>query len=223
MDSSNIRNHNEEEKEVLNNLGLVKSIAARFIGRGVDFDDLVQIGSIGLIKAVRQFDPSRENAFSTYAVPLIMGEIRRYFRDNGPIKISRKIQGELRTIQKYTDEYEKQHGHEPIVDDIVTGTGISYEDVILAMNATAAPISLTPIDEDMEEMAIQDKNAQSPLHALEFYDVINMLEQTEQLLIYLRFIKGLTQTQVAKVLHSTQVKISRLEKKIKQKLKQELE
>lgn len=210
-----------EADEFEKHVGLVKNIASRFMGRGVEYEDLVQIGSIGLVKAIRNFDPTTENAFSTYAVPLIMGEIRRYFRDNGPIKVSRKIQADMRCTRNYIRVFHEKNMREPDVSEIVQGTGLCYEEVVMALNANAGTVSLTP-DEDGSEIQILDRTAEGKIGLVELMEIIEKLEDEERLLIHLRFFKGLTQMQTAKILGSTQVKISRLEKKTKEKLKAEL-
>ncbi len=222
MNTKDIFNMTGEEEAVSMHMGLVKSIAARFMGRGVEFDDLVQLGSIGLIKAIRNFNPKTENAFSTYAVPLIMGEIRRYFRDNGPVKISRKIQSDFRIIRNYINDYEAKNQTEPHINEIVQGTGLHYDEVILAMNATTQILSLSP-DENGNVPNIRDESTCISFDKIEFFDVISNFAPDEKKLLYLRFFKGLTQTQTAEILQMNQVKISRMEKKIKEKLKNQLD
>lgn len=218
MESKRMKDTAFENEAVCRHMGLVKSVATRFLGRGVEFDDLVQLGCIGLIKAIRNYDPTTENAFSTYAVPLIMGEIRRFFRDNGPVKISRKIQSDHRTVQKYMDGYERQYHREPRLDEIVQGTGLDYEEVVLAIHAKAATVSLTP-DEDGNVIEIRDAIAEGCFMRIELLDAIETLSKDEKTLLYLRYIRGFTQCKTADILKSNQVKISRMEKKLKEKLK----
>ena len=150
-----------------------------------------------------------------------MGEIRRNFRDNGMIKVSRKIQSDWRKVRTFMRDFECEFNREPRVDEILQGTGLDYDEVILALNATLPPISLTP-PEDGPELIIQDNTDECEVKKMELIDVIKNLECNEKRLIFLRFFQGMTQVKTAELLNMNQVKISRLEKKAKEKLKKQL-
>ena len=132
-------NESAMETIIQSNIGLVKSIAKRFIDRGVEYDDLVQIGTIGMIKAVRKFDTSYNTVFSTYAVPMIIGEIKRFLRDDGIIKISRTAKKNALSISRYREEFISSYGREPTIDEIITKLEITGEDAVFALEA-AQPI-----------------------------------------------------------------------------------
>ena len=145
---------NEDSKEILvkNNILLVKSIVNKFKNKGVDYDDLIQIGSLGLIKAVYNFDESYKVRFSTYAVPLIIGEIKRFLRDDGEIKVSRFIKLQAQNINNYIEKFQIKHGIEPTIEEIASALNYSKEDVVLAIDSSKMPISLyETVDDGLEK------------------------------------------------------------------------
>jgi RNA polymerase sporulation-specific sigma factor len=210
------------EAVICSNLGLVKSIAMRFTGRGTEAEDLIQIGTVGMIKAVRGFDPSRECRFTTYAVPLIMGEIKRFLRDDGWIKISRDTKQNAAKIFRFTEEYEKKHGASPTMEQICRETGIDAEKAVLAMESARPAVSLYDSEEETglaPEKIVGEDNIEDALSRIALRQAIDSLPEEERKLILLRYFKELTQEQTAKMLGMTQVKVSREEKKILAKLR----
>ena len=210
------------------NMGLVRSIAFRFRERGTDYEDLVQIGTIGMIKAVRSFDVEREVVFSTYAVPLIMGEIKRHLRDEGPIKVSRvykKLSAELGRARSriLTDE-----GREPTIAELASACGVSVEDAAVALETVNPISSLSESFGDDEKLTLESQLA-SPDREIEklndkiaLSQAISRLPHDWQKIITLRYYRNMTQQQVANMLGLSQVKVSREEKKILTVLKGEL-
>lgn len=199
------------------NLGLVHSCARRFTGRGVDYEDLVQAGCIGLIKAVDNFDDERGFSFSTYAVPVILGEIKRIFRDDGTVKVSRIIKDRGRKISYIKEEFSRINGHEPTVGDISSILGISEEETAQAINASLPVFSLT-LAEDGDSRGEFDVPTES--YDAEIADkialrqIMEQLEDRDKKLIEYRYFKGLNQTKTAELLNMNQVWVSRREKAI---------
>ena len=202
------------------NIGLVRKIAIRFRDRGVELDDLIQIGTMGMMKAVRSFSFEREVAFSTYAVPLIMGEIKRHLRDDGPIKISRtykKLSAELGRARNkiLTDE-----GREPSISELASICGISIEDAAVAFEAINPIASLSESYGEDEKLTLESQIASDDAEIEKLNDkialsqAITKLPRDWQKIIVLRYYRNMTQQQVAEALGLSQVKISREEKKI---------
>ena len=208
-----------EAKLVEWNQGLVTSVAARFRGRGADFEDLVQIGSIGLLKAIRSFDLDRGFAFSTYAVPLIIGEIRRFLRDDGMVKVGR---GQKRTgalLMKAREEWIAEHGEEPRLGVLAEHVGISAEEAAAALDAASPVRSLSEsIGEDdfsLEDVIPSEEDEIGRMiENLALTETIRRLPPLWRQIIALRYFKDYSQQQTADALGLTQVKISREEKKI---------
>ena len=208
-----------EERLIELNMGLVTSVSMRFRGRGADPEDLIQIGSIGLLKAIRSFDPSRGFAFSTYAVPLIIGEIRRFLRDDGLVKVGRGLKRTGALLMKEREAYLAQHGEEPRLDHLAERVGISPEEAAVALDAASPVRSLTePIGEDdfALEDVIQDREDEigKMLERMALAEVIGKLPPLWRRIITLRYFRECSQQQTADALGLTQVKISREEKKI---------
>ncbi|MBR6737596.1 MAG: SigB/SigF/SigG family RNA polymerase sigma factor [Clostridia bacterium] len=219
----------EESKEALiqNNLLLVKSIAYRFRNKGVDLEDLISLGSVGLMKAIYNFDEKYEVRFSTYAVPMILGEIKRFLRDDGEIKVSRIIKTQYRAITKYVEDYLVKNGVEPSVEEIATALNISGDDVVLALDSSKRPVSLYESIDDGEDRAqtlIEKLPSQETeddrVDKLYVKSLINTLNERDKKLIILRYFRDKTQGEVAKILGVSQVQVSRLESKILKKLKE---
>ncbi len=205
---------------ILQNLGLVKRIALRFCGRGCDYEDLVQIGTIGMMKAARSFDLSYETAFSTYAVPLIIGEIRRSLRDDGMIKVSRSLKSEGSRILREKEAFLKECGREPRTSELAQRCGISEEDLVYALEAVTPMRSFEePIgDEDgmtLESVLSDGSGEMEKLtERIALKEAIATLTDTQKQVLQLRYERELSQQQTGKLLGMTQVKISREEKKI---------
>lgn len=212
------------EKVVEENMGLVHTCAHRYKGRGIEYDDLVQAGCIGLIKAADLFDYDRGVRFSTYAVCLILGEMRRLFRDGGTVKVSRSLKELSLKINRERDCLCVALGRDPTVSEIAKAVGTDEESVIEALGVCAPPVSLTESDEegggqldlpvDSPEESISDR--------LALRQAMDMLDERDRTLILLRYFGQKTQTQTAERLGMTQVQVSRREKKIIEQLRREL-
>lgn len=210
----------EKEKFVKNNLGLVHSLANRFRGRGIEYDDLFGAGSVGLVKAIDGFDPDRGFMFSTYAVPVILGEIKRLFRDGGAIKVSRGLKEISMKVVKEKDNYITLYGIEPSLSQLAKILDISVETVVEALNVSQPPMSLTCDDDGNTQFDIPTSNYEEFIcNKISLENIITNLEQLERNLIILRYFKNKTQSQTATILNMTQVQVSRKEKKILEKLK----
>ena len=206
------------------NLGLVHSCAHRFKGRGIEYDDLFQAGCMGLVKASAAFDTGRGVMFSTYAVPVILGEIRRLFRDGGTVKVSRSIKETGIRALRVKEQLGVSLGRDPTVSEVAQAMERSPEDIAQALAATTPPLSLT---EDAAEGGGQmdlpvDSPEESLSDILSLGQVLASLEAKDRRLIYLRYFQGKTQTQAAQELEMTQVQVSRREKKILTALRRQL-
>lgn len=206
------------------NLGLVHLCANRFKNRGIEYEELFSAGCVGLIKAVRAFDADRGVLFSTYAVPVILGEIKRLFRDGGAIKVSRGTKELSLRLARLRERFMLQNGSEPTVSQLAALAQASEESVIEALNVSAAPLSLTEENEDgTRQIDIPTEPPDEEIaERLSLRKVLSELEERDRKLIYLRYFKNLTQTQTAKVLGMTQVQVSRREKKILSGMKEKL-
>ena len=224
------RAHRGDEKAretlVLENMGLIGSIVRRFAGRGYEQEDLFQIGSIGLIKAVDKFDTAFDVKFSTYAVPMITGEIKRFLRDDGMIKVSRSLKEMAVKVCMTREKLEKDYGREPTLEEVSEEIGATREEIVMAMESASEVESLhkTIYQGDGNAISLMDgikeeKDASEELldHML-LNSLLGTLEEKERDLLRLRYFEDLTQVQVAKQLDMTQVQVSRMEKKILGKL-----
>lgn len=207
------------------NLGLARTCAGRFTGRGIEYEDLYAAGCLGLVKACDGFDPDRGVCFSTYAVPVILGEIKKLFRDGGTVKVSRSIKELGLKINAERERCLKQAGAEPSVTQLAEALGATPEQVAMAIRASMPVVSLTPAENE-DGNREWDIPVESPEEKLSEHiglrEVMDRLSPQDKLLIRLRFFGGRTQSEVAKVLHTTQVQISRRERKILKWMRQEL-
>ncbi|HQA06160.1 MAG TPA: sigma-70 family RNA polymerase sigma factor [Clostridiales bacterium] len=218
-------NEADKKKQALitENLGLVHACAARFKGRGVEYDDLFQAGCVGLIKASEGFDESLGYAFSTYAVPAILGEIKRIFRDGGTVKIGRAAKEKARQLLKAKEELTNQLDREPTISEIAEYSSMSVPETAELICAATPPLSLTAENEDNEnqEMDIPVPSSDEGItDRLALHQVMQALDETDRNIIDLRYFKGLTQTVTAKKLGMSQVQVSRREKVILLKLRE---
>lgn len=209
------------------NGGLVRSIALRFRDRGVEFDDLYQIGTVGMIKAARSFSVEREVAFSTYAVPLIMGEIKRHLRDEGPIKISRTYKKLSMEIGRARSRILSEEGREPSISELAESCGVSIEEAAIALETVNPITSLSESFGEDEKLTLESQiSGESEIERLNdklaLSQAISKMPPQWRKIIILRYYKNMTQQQVAKSLGLSQVKISREEKKILAYLRGEL-
>ena len=215
---------------ITENIGLVWSIVRRFMSRGHDAEDLFQIGSIGLIKAIDKFDMTYEVKFSTYAVPMIMGEIKRFLRDDGTIKVSRSLKETAGKIRVTKEKLSTLYGREPTIEEIGTELNLAKEEVVMAIESGAEVESLykTIYQGDGNAIYLIDKLEQandeneSMIDRLALRETIASLDEKDQELIRLRYFMDRTQTDIAKELGISQVQVSRLEKKILLKMREKL-
>ena len=205
------------EQLVTENAGLIWSIARRFTGRGTDLEDLYQLGCLGFLKAVEGFDTAYGTQFSTYAVPKISGEIRRFLRDDGTVKVSRSLKEQAATIRTVRNQLTSALGREPTVAEISRQTGFSPEEIALAETATAAAESIQKeTGEDgfsLESVLTDTESEEKMVEKIALRQAIEALPERERQVIQLRYFHALTQQRVAKVLNVSQVQVSRIEKK----------
>lgn len=211
------------------NMRLVWSVVQRFLNRGYEPDDLFQIGCIGLLKSVDKFDLSYDVKFSTYAVPMIIGEIQRFIRDDGTVKVSRSLKELSNKIRKAKDELSKTLNRVPTVLEVAEYLDITPEDVVMAQEANRAPTSIheTVYENDGDPITlldqIADQNEGKWFDKMALREAIEELDEREKLIVYLRYYKDQTQSEVASRLGISQVQVSRLEKKILQQMKNRME
>lgn len=204
------------ERAVLDNNGLIWSIVRRYYGRGVEPDDLYQLGCIGFLKAVQGFDFSYGTCFSTYAVPKIAGEIRRFLRDDGAVKVSRTIREQAQTLYSARERLRHDLGREPALSELAEATGLSVEEIAQTELATEAPESLQ--QETAEGLTLEgilgtEAPEESIVERIALREAIDRLPEKERMTILLRYFRGMTQEQTARVLGVSQVQISRLERR----------
>ena len=214
------------EALVLENSGLIWAVAKRFTGRGMEMDDLYQLGCVGFIKAVQGFDLEFGTQFSTYAVPKISGEIRRFLRDDGAVKVSRGIKERAATIRIERNRLSVQLGREPTVFEISETTGLTPEQIAVADTATAAVESIQQeTGEDgfsLENILSDTESEETLLDRISLHQAVKELPDRESMVIRLRYFHGLTQDRVSRILSVSQVQVSRIEKKALLRLKQVL-
>ena len=201
------------------NAGLVYSMAKRFAGRSVEMEDIVQIGSIGLLKAIDRFDISYDVKFSTYAVPMIIGEIRRFLRDNNALRVSRSLRDTAYRAMQSREALEKQLGREPTMDEIAQSAGLTRREVTAALESVVEPLSLDePIYTDGGDAMYVIDQVRDPdgedswISGLQFRETVASLTPREKRIMELRYLKGETQMEVAREIGISQAQVSRLEK-----------
>lgn len=219
------------DKLIEMNLPLVSALSKKFLNRGYEYEDIFQIGSIGLVKAVNNFDPSFNVKFSTYAVPMILGEIKRFLRDDGIIKVSRNLKNEAKKIRFCKEQLTKELNREPTIEEIAEKSELDKEEVLLAIESTSnlhylydtihqddgAPVLL--IDK-LSETGVEDT---SMIDRIALKEALGSLDDKSRQIIMLRYFKDKTQVQVAKLLGISQVQVSRIEKKVLAVMKEKLE
>ena len=204
------------------NLGLVHACAGRFRGRGMEYDDLYAAGCVGLIKAYDGFDESRGLCFSTYAVPVILGEIKKLFRDGGAVKVSRSLKELGMKAGILREHFLKEYGREPSVGEMAQRLEVSKEQLAQAVNASLPTVSLTPVsdEEGGKEFDIPQESCEEHLtDLLSLKSVMSSLEKEERMLLYWRFFQNKTQSETAVKLGTTQVQVSRKERKLIEKMR----
>lgn len=220
----------EARSELVNgNLRLVLSVIQKFNNRGENADDLFQVGCIGLMKAIDNFDDSHNVKFSTYAVPMIIGEIRRYLRDNNPIRVSRSMRDTAYKAMQVKERLIGRHMKEPTVEEIAKEMGLKKEEVVLALESIVEPVSLyEPVYSDGGDTIyvmdqVGDKNDDlNWLEEIALKEAIDKLSDREKMILSLRFFKGKTQMEVAKEIHISQAQVSRLEKGALARIKKQI-
>jgi RNA polymerase sporulation-specific sigma factor len=214
----------DREQAIRENIGLVHSCARHFRGRGIEYDDLFQAGCLGLVKAVDHFDPDRGVKFSTYAVPVILGEIRRLFRDGGTIKVGRSLKELSLRATRFSAEFSEREGRSPTVCELAKLLGVEPEQAAEALGAAQLPVSLTSADDegggqiDVGVESEDDKIAE----LLSLKQVVTELEPRDRSIIIFRYFQNRTQVETASALGMTQVQVSRREKKILKELQLKL-
>lgn len=205
------------------NLGLVHLCANKFRGRGIEYDDLYSAGCIGLLKAVKAFDTERGVKFSTYAVPVILGEIKRLFRDGGAVKVSRSLKELSLRIQRLCEQFRQQKGREPTITELAGISGEDEADISQALCVCQPLLSLTSGDEDEGQIDIpSDAPDGEIVDILALRQIMEALDEKDRALLKLRYFRGLTQSKTAAALGMTQVQVSRREKKLLSKMREEL-
>ena len=217
-----------EDRLVKENMGLVYSAAKRFLNRGYEFEDLTQVGVIGLIKAIRKFDPGFNVQFSTYAVPMILGEIRRFLRDDSMIKVSRSLKETAMKAWRAEEKLRKILGREPLLSEVAKETGESVETLAEALDATAAHESIyeTVYSSGGGEITVLDRLKSDSceeeiINRVMVEEIFEKLDKRERIVLEERYMRGKTQTQIAGMLGVSQVQISRIEKRAIEKLRNE--
>ena len=217
----------ENSKQVLlnNNSALLKSVIRRFCNKGIEYDDLYQIACIGFLKAIKNFDEGFGVKFSTYTVPMIIGEVKRYMRDNGAIKVSRTIKILANKINHFIDEYQTKNNLAPTIECIALNFNVSQEDVVVALDSVKMPVSIfDKIEDDKDGQELIDKiayvdNEESTIDRIHLSNIIESLNDRERKLIVLRYFRDKTQSEIAKSLGVSQVQVSRLESKVMDKIR----
>lgn len=208
------------------NMPLVKSIVKRYRSQDIEYDDLLQLGSYGLYKAIINFDLTYNVKFSTYAVPMIAGEIKRYIRDEGPIKISRQTKTLASSINRFIESYRQEHTKEPSLNEIAERFGVDVYDVVFALDSMQTPVSLyEQYDEDgsyLIDSIVTKDETDDLLDNIMLKECINSLPARDKKIIILRYYRDMTQTEVAKLLGVSQVQVSRLENRILKEIKDKM-
>ena len=205
-----------KEKLIEENSPLIKSIIKRYKNKGIEYDDLFQLGSMGFVKAINNFSAEFGVKFSTYAVPMIAGEIKRFLRDDGNIKVSRSIKRNAILIKKYVQDKLTNFGVEPTIEEIAKNFNMDIQDVVLTMDANTNPLS---IDDKLDDMSISEKitsdfTSEKLINKIVIRDMIKKLDAREKRIIIMRYYLDKTQGEIAKVMNVSQVQISRIENKI---------
>ncbi len=215
-----------KEQLITLNSPLIKSVVKRYLNKGVEYDDLFQLGSLGFIKAINNYDPSFNVKFTTYAVPMIAGEIKRFLRDDGSVKVSRSIKHTAIQIKNFIFEYLKIHGTNPSLDEISKEFNMPISDVVFAMGASNSPLSLNEkYKDDDESLSIMDKltddfSVENYVDKLALKEMISNLTAREKQVIIMRYYLDKTQSEIAKELGVSQVQVSRIENRVLKEIRE---
>ncbi len=222
---------NQQAKSVLleENSPLIKSVIKRFINKGVEYDDLYQIGCMGFLKAIKNFDAGFGVKFSTYVVPMVIGEIKRFMRDDGSIKVSRALKTLNLQINKFVDAFVKENQKSPTIEEIAKHFEVEEQEIVLAMDSAKMPLSLySPIEEGADSLCLLDRIESEEdlggkmLEKIALGELVKNLEERDKKIIMLRYYFDKTQSEIARELHISQVQVSRLENKILENLRNKL-
>lgn len=211
------------------NTGLVKNLALKYSGMGYELDDLLQLGFMGLLKAIERFDTGFDVMFSTYAVPMILGEIKRYIRDDGNIKVSRQLKTEMRTLRQLREEYYNRTGSQPKLSYMAEKMNVTVEHILEIMDAMDRLSSIESFDNDEFMKGYQEKKVHREseedrnVSMIDLKNCIGSLNERERQIIVLRYFKDMTQQQVAGIVGISQVQVSRIEKRVLRELKAKME
>lgn len=221
-----------DAKEILlqNNVLLIKSIIKRFKNKGVDYDDLYQLGCVGFLKAIKNFDEKFGVVFSTYAVPMIIGEVKRFLRDDGTIKVSRMIKSQAILINRYIQSRNAENGETPTLDEISVALNMEREDVVLALDSSKMPLSLSgTIDDGSDDKKVElvdklpsNEREDDMVDKILLRSMIEKLPERERKVIIMRYYRDNTQSEIAEALGVSQVQISRIENKIIKQFKSQI-
>lgn len=222
------KNGDESAKQLIfeNNSALIKSIIRRFLGKGVEYDDLYQIACIGFLKAIQNFDESFDVKFSTYTVPMVIGEIKRYIRDNGAIKVSRTIKVLANKINHFIYEYQTVNNNAPSIELLANEFKVTQEEIVVAMDSAKMPLSIyDKFDDEDDGVELIDKlsysdDEEKTLNKIHLSNIIETLEEREKKVVIMRYFRDKTQSEIAESLGVSQVQVSRLENKIIDKIRQ---
>ena len=222
---------NQEAKSILieENSPLIKSVIKRFKDKGIEYDDLYQIGCIGFLKAIKNFNSEFNVKFSTYVVPMVIGEIKRFMRDDGAIKVSRALKTLNLQINRYIENFVEKQQRKPTIEEIATNFKVEEQDIIMAMDSAKMPLSIyTPLEDDVESSSIVDRIEadedynEKMIDDIALKEVVKKLDERDRKIILLRYYYDKTQSEIAKELNISQVQVSRLENKILDNLKKKL-
>ena len=224
------QNGDDKAKEILvrKNIALVKSLVKKFLNRGHEYEDLFQLGSIGLIKAIQNYDASYNVRFSTYAVPMITGEIKRFLRDDGMIKVSRSLKELVNTSTAAREQLKGILGRDPSIQEIAEEVGVSPEEIVYAMDAVRTPASIYDViyeDEDspillIDKMSEASSEVDDAMERITLKDLLSQLDKRERTIIIMRYFRDKTQSEIADMLGISQVQVSRIEKKVLTKMRE---
>lgn len=216
-----------KEKLITVNSPLIKSVIKRYLNKGIEYDDLFQLGALGFVKAIKNYDSSFNVKFTTYAVPMIAGEIKRFLRDDGTVKVSRSIKHQSIQVKNFIVEYNQRHGTNPTLDQISQKFNMDKSDIVFAMEANTNPLSLNDKFEDDNSCTLMDKisddfSPEKYIDKLAIRELIENLSAREKQVIIMRYYMDKTQSEIAKALGVSQVQVSRIENKVLKEMKENI-
>lgn len=216
-----------KEKLITVNSPLIKSVIKRYLNKGIEYDDLYQLGALGFVKAIKNYDSTYNVKFTTYAVPMIAGEIKRFLRDDGTVKVSRSIKHLSIQIKNFIVEYNQEHNKNPTLDEISQKFNMDKTDIVFAMEANTTPLSLNDKFEDDESCTLMDKisdgfTVEKYINKLTIRELIENLSAREKQVIIMRYYMDKTQSEIAKALGVSQVQVSRIENKVLKEMKENI-